>query len=366
VPLPVSAAPREALKSALTHAPSTIVLMLIALAMTAVTLLTAGRAAAAERDIQASVEAAGPRLITINVAAPSPGFDHAALGRLEKISGVSWILGLGPAYDVQPAIPNLDTNVAGRNLATPLPPDVVLSAGRNPRPGEAIVSASTQSQLRLPQPSGIVLKGQKRVPVVGRFTARDELSDLSRLVLFEPAHQSTASAALVYILADNADDVSSIVKQAHALSGIASSANVTVQTSPDLIKLGNAVSGQIGVLGRELAFSAIIIGLLLISLTVTMSLLNRRRDFGRRRALGATRSALLALTLMEAAIPIGVGALVGTAAGIVAAVALTGETPPVEFCVGGLVLVLVVGVVAAAPSTLAAAWRDPVRTLRVP
>jgi hypothetical protein len=94
------------------------VLAIIALAMTAVTLLTAGRAAGAERDIQASVEAAGPRLITINVAAPSPGFDYAALSRLKDISGVSWVLGLGPAVDIQPAISGLEVNVAGREIAS--------------------------------------------------------------------------------------------------------------------------------------------------------------------------------------------------------------------------------------------------------
>lgn len=366
MPLSLSAAAREALKSASTHIPSTAVLAVIALAMTATTLLTAGSAAATERDIQKSVEAAAPRLITINVSAPSPGFDHSALGRLEKISGVDWVLGLGPARDVQPAIANLGTNVAGRDLATDLPPDIELSVGRSPRPGEAIVSVSTQSQLRLVEPSGIVVSGRELVPVVGQYKPSDELASLSRLVLFEPLQRSSVSASLVYILADNAADVSSIAKQAQALSGIDHTADVNIQTSPDLIKLGQAVSGQVGALGRALAFAAIGIGLLLISLTVTMSLLSRRRDFGRRRSLGATRSALLALTLMEAAIPIGVGAILGTAFGLAASVLFVGEAPPIEFAAGAMILVIVVGVAAAVPATLTAAWRDPVRTLRVP
>ncbi|MDM4764108.1 ABC transporter permease [Galbitalea sp. SE-J8] len=334
--------------------------------MSAVTLLTAGRAAAAERDIQAAVESAGPRLITINVAAPSPGFDQAALARVEAIRGVTWVLGLGVARDVHPALAGLGTNVAGRELATPLPPEVSISAGRAPRPGEAIVSDSTQSRLRLLEPSGLVVSQEDRIPVVGRFSARAELSSLGRLVLFEPVDRQHASAALLYVLADQADDVASIVKEVQALSGIEDTDSVTVDTSPDLIELGHAVSGQIGTLGRQLAFSAILIGLLLIALTVTMSLLNRRRDFGRRRALGATRSALLALTLMESAIPIGAGAILGTIGGAVATAALTGEAPPAAFCVGALALVVVIGVIAAVPPTLTAAWRDPVRTLRVP
>jgi hypothetical protein len=69
---------------------------------------------------------------------------------------------------------------------------------------------------------------------------------------------------------------------------------------------------------------------------------------------------------MEAAIPIGTGALIGTVGGMIASGVLIGEAPPIAFCLGGFVLVVVIGIVAAVPSTLAAAWRDPVRTLRVP
>ncbi|MFF1530922.1 FtsX-like permease family protein [Cellulomonas sp. NPDC058312] len=102
------------------------------------------------------------------------------------------------------------------------------------------------------------------------------------------------------------------------------------------------------------------------TLTTAAGVAGRRRDLGRQRALGASRSAIVALVVLQSAVAGAAGAVAGTAAGTLLVLQTSGRVLPWGFAAGVVVLSGVVGVVGAVPSAVLAARRDPVRILRVP
>lgn len=92
----------------------------------------------------------------------------------------------------------------------------------------------------------------------------------------------------------------------------------------------------------------------------------RRRDFGRRRALGATRTMIVALMVGQVCLLATIGATAGAAVGLALLLARGEPTPPLEFIAA---LALGVTLAAATVCSLPAVWaatRDPLRELRVP
>lgn len=104
----------------------------------------------------------------------------------------------------------------------------------------------------------------------------------------------------------------------------------------------------------------------LIGFTPAIASLGRRRDYGRRRALGATKSAISALALGENAIPVIAGAVIGTVLAVTAIGVLTGVVAHVGLIVAVPILVSLAGIAATVPSTIWVAVRDPVSVLRIP
>lgn len=363
--LPASRAIPEACRNALAHPGSTVVLTLVSAAMIITTLLTAGRSAAAERDVLASVEAAKPRLITLTITEPSPGIESEGLERLDRMAGIDWILALGPARDTRSAATGIRANVAARDLLTELPEEVTITHGRFPEAGEAILGPAPQQRLQLLLPAGAIDDGSTTVAIVGAFTSTGAIDDLERLILTQPTTSADTHSTLVYVLAEHATDVPAVIDQIRALAGVEPDL-LTIDTSPELIELQQVLTGQLGALARQMALGAMLIGLTLVALTMTLALSTRRRDYGRRRALGATRSALLALTILEAGIAVTAGTLIGIVTGTAAAIALTDTTPPATFIAAAAVLTLLTGTTAAIPPAWLAAIRDPMRILRVP
>lgn len=140
---------REAFGNATAHPVTTLLLILITGAMTAAIFLTAGRAAATEAEVLASIDQAGPRLVEMTVEEPSPGVEPQTLALMADLPDAEWILGFGPARDVRSGETGRRANVAARDLITALPPLVAIEQGRTPQPGEVLVSPSTQERLRL-------------------------------------------------------------------------------------------------------------------------------------------------------------------------------------------------------------------------
>jgi putative ABC transport system permease protein len=126
------------------------------------------------------------------------------------------------------------------------------------------------------------------------------------------------------------------------------------------------VSDEISARDRLLVLALLGAAMVLACLVVFAGTIGSRRDFGRRRALGATRGQLTLLVMAAMFWP----ALLGAAAGVLARWAYLGSQlghvadPRIPTAVGVLV-VLGLTAISALPA-IHAATRDPLRVLRVP
>jgi putative ABC transport system permease protein len=106
-------------------------------------------------------------------------------------------------------------------------------------------------------------------------------------------------------------------------------------------------------------------GALLVAAVVAADTAMASVEWGRRRALGASRSQLVALATFR----VGIAAVAGTAVGVAAAVAVavSQNWAMDALFVGSVATLAVIAAIAAAfPPAVRAAWRDPVSVLRTP
>ena len=123
------------------------------------------------------------------------------------------------------------------------------------------------------------------------------------------------------------------------------------------------LAGEVGANSRRLMLLALGAGLVFTSLTHWGAVAARRRDFGRQRALGASRGDLAILVLAHVLTSTMIGLLLGSAVGLVVVWLLAGALPGPGFVIGVNVLVLLAALDRVRPTGDLAARRDPVRIL---
>ena len=361
---------RGAVSEAVQTVKGTPVLLLVVAAivacMSAAVLLTAGRAAALERDVLASVDDAGVRTITMTSDRTEGGLDPDVVDRIAQLDDVAWAIGLSKAQDVTNAAIPGGRPVASRAVYGQWRQQLHPTRGE-PKPGAVLVSPESAELLGLRDEVGAVNLGEESLPVVGIFSASGPLSGLQKSVLRIPGSQGdAASVSRVYVVATSAMAVDRVAGSLVALSGEAEPETVHVQTSDELVQVRAAVSGQLTGFTRQLAAGALAVGLTLVALCAVMMSNTRRRDFGRRRALGASRGGLVVVVALTVLLPGFAGVAIGTGAGLGALVCQQQPTPSIQFILASAVLAVIATVAGAMPGALLAAWRDPARVLRVP
>lgn len=356
----------ESLTVARTSSTSSAVVALVVAATVALVLATAGRSAATEAEILRSIDEAGARLVTVSSTAANTGPDAALVDRASQLTTVDWVVGLGSAIDVRDdAVPGGPT-AAVRALYGEPPDELRLVSGRWPRHGEVVLSAEVAGRLSFGAAAGAVVSsdGSRRWDVVGAFEADGALVDLERVALSGP--DAPATLGLMYVVADSVEAVAPIARAVVSLAGVTDVQDLAVSTPEALTSLTEVVSGQLGIVSRQQAAGAMLAGLIFVAVTMYAATSGRRRDFGRRRALGASRSILVALVIGQALWPATAGAVLGSVAGLTLVYRLTSALPMPSFTIAVAVLVLIIALIAAVPAALSAAFRDPVRVLRVP
>jgi putative ABC transport system permease protein len=229
------------------------------------------------------------------------------------------------------------------------------------------VGPNAAASLGLAQGAGAVEVGQRTIPVVAGFQACDALADLNASVLVMPVESDTsASVRSIRVLARFPGAVAPLAAAILDVLGPDSAGKVSLQTSSALADVRSAVGGELGQYSRRLVLAAFGAGLVLVALVTYAAITQRRQDFGRRRALGATRTDIVAMVAIQSALTGGLGAGVGLALGSLIVLRMTGGPPDAAFLGAVMVLATYASVLAAIPPALAAALRDPVRVLRVP
>lgn len=364
----VIAVVREILVSARSQAVSSVATAVVVAGLCALVLLTAGRTAGSTAAVVGALDADGTRSIVVR-ADPDSGLTTAVFDRLARVDGVSWVGAFDAADDLSNSRVPGSAPIPVRHAYTSDPGRIGLPSSDPAVAGSAFASTEAARELGFVDGLGSLRDDDGRdVPVVGRFDPPAYLEFLEPAVLVPaPIDPDDAQpVGLLVVIAERPALVAPVAAATAGLLGVDDASSVDIETSARLAEIRASVEHQLDGSGRELVLSLFTLTIVIVTaLQVTLVLL-RRRDFGRRRALGATRSLIVAIVLGQAAVQGVIGAAVGTAVAIIATVAGDDPLPPLAFTVSVAVLAVAAGVVGSVIPAAVAARRDPWRELRVP
>jgi putative ABC transport system permease protein len=203
------------------------------------------------------------------------------------------------------------------------------------------------------------------LPVAGKFQASDPLDALDAFVLI-PVSDPAQRAERIILAVDDVQLVEPTAALLPSLMGADMEGTYSIERSPALLAARDAVRDEVTRRDRVFVVAILAAGALVVCVVVSAGVMAARRDFGRRRALGASRTQLLALVVLGTLFPACIGVAAGTLAGWAYLASRVGYAPAWEFPVALVVLTLLVTGLAAALPAAIAATRDPLRVLRVP
>ena len=360
---------REALASARSQVVTTVVAAVVVAVVCGVVFATTGRSAATEQTVLSSVDLAGTRLITVSDNDGASLLSPQSIGSIASLHGVEWVIGLGPVTDMYPASrPISGTGTSTRHVYGDLLSAVDLVEGRVPGLGTAVMGVEAEVELGLVdgvggiRPSGSTAES---VAVVGAFRS-PVVASLDTNVLVPSDPKDGGELRYIYVQSTTVEGVERLQAAVGDVLVAGNPASITVSAPQGLIELRDSIASGLGVQSRLQMLLILGVGLVLVSITMLGGVASRRKDFGRRRALGASRSAIVFVVVVQATVAGCVGVVLGSAVGLTATRALAGSLPSITFVSGVILLTLTSVVVAALPPALAAAYRDPVLILRVP
>lgn len=360
---------REAILSAVSQPVASAVSAIIVAGMCAAVLLTTGRTVGAQQEILRSIDSAGTRSIVIEADADS-GLDTSVLSRISTLDGIDWVGAFGSARDVtNSAIPD-GTRVPIRLAWSDDFTNIGIDANLPFRDESAVASTEALRQLGMAVPAGgVVADSGAEDEIVGTISVPDYLHFLEPMVIVPQARDRLAGPepiSVLVVVASRPDLVGPVSEAVQSVLSVGDMSKVKISTSETLAQLRELVQGQLSVFGKGLVTAIFAVSALLVATILYGMVTLRRRDFGRRRALGASQRLIIGLLITQ----VGVISIVGSIGGsIVAAVGLVIAGYPLpdwRFFVAVAVLATVTGLVAAVIPALAAAKRDPLKELRVP
>lgn len=348
-------------RSALSQPVLSVIIAVIAAAVVIVTLATAGRAVSTERAVLARFDAIDVTVLQVLDDEGDAGLDVADVERVRRVTGVDWALGLGPVVDVR---------LVGLR-GTPVPSRLIAGSSELLRlsdrtDGSAYVAPPGQAALGLTAASGAVeTSSGVQIPVSGSFTVAGPLADVATSVLVV---DDTYDGPIrrVYVNVSDPENVVAVADAVAIVVGERDGSRPRVEVADDVALIRSAVRGELGGASRAIVLQALGAGLVLGAITIFAGVQARRRDFGRRRALGASRGQLVGLVVFQMLLVAAPGAAVGAIAGSVVAERLAGSWPGWSYPIAVAVLTVLAIAAAALPPAMVAAFRDPVAAIRVP
>lgn len=340
--------------------------LLIVAGMVATVLLTTGRTVGAEQAVIATIDDAGTRSIIVR-ADTGAGFTAEVLDRLEGIEGIEWSIAFGGVKDVTNAEVTDGTKVPSRLVwsddLTPLGIDDGHLAGEF-----AWASALALDRLGMLGPAGgVSQESGVSYGIGGSVKVPEELSFLEPLLVVPQTDATRAQeVSVLVVVAASPALVAPLTQLVRSVIGVSDPALVKVTTSEALATLRSIVEGQLGSFGRSLVVVMFLVTAILVATILYGLVVMRRKDFGRRRALGASQGLIVGLLLTQTAVVAAIGAVAGAVAAGLGLVASHDPLPDPAYFAAVCVLAVFVSIVAAAVPAVVASRRDPLTELRVP
>jgi putative ABC transport system permease protein len=358
---------REAFASTKAAPVVSIATIVMVAGMCATVLLTTGRTVGAEQVVLGSIDSAGTRAIIVR-ADSDAGLDSTVLERLANIDGIQWVAGFGQASDVTNAAISGATKVPARLAYGSHLEALGIDIDRAIPGRTAWASDTALTQLGMPEGVGAITNSEGLdVAVAGTMQVPDWLVFLEPVVLVpQPEDSQPAPVGVLVVIADRPELVAVVAETVRSVLDVDDPSKVTVTTSEALAKLRAIIQGQLGSFGRGLVLLILGISSLLVGVILTAFVSLRRKDFGRRRALGASRGLIVGLLLTQTLVLAAIGSVIGTLAAVAVLTATGDPYPSVAFMGAIAVLGNLASLLAAFIPAILAARRDPIRELRVP
>ena len=358
---------REAAAAARSQPVASVLTLLIIIGMVLTVMLTTGRTVGAEQRVLGSIDAAGTRSITVR-AETDAGVTASVMERIAVIDGIEWAGAFSIAMDAtNTAIPD-GTRVPVRFMYGPAVNTLGIPA-HSPDPGSlAYASQTALDQLGIVDAAGsITLVRGDSYGVVGILTTPEYLTSLEPLVVIpQPQASGQEPVNLLIVIASRPDLVAPVSDAILSVLAAEDPQKVTVQTSEGLAELRALIEGQLGTFSRGLVLAILALTGTLVAVLLYGLVMLRRKDYGRRRALGATRALIIGLLLVQTALLALVGIAIGTASATITLLITKDPLPGIAFTTALAILTLTVAVLAAIIPALVASRREPIRELRVP
>lgn len=347
------------------HQPVSLILSIVIIAgMCLTVLLTSGKAAGAQQAILGSFDAAGGRVITIQSNQPD-SLNTSAIDRITRLETVEWVGALGPATDMHNAAIDGGTSVPVRKIFTH---DFQRLGLKQPMNKTAYASPKALQQLGMSdsKTGGVVGDFEMTATIGGEFTPPQFLSSLEPLVLQPSQNTDSAPVSVVLVIVKNISAVDITVKLIPALLGGGDLSAYQVSSSTDLQQLQSQISNQLGIFGNGLVIAAFALSSLLVSIIQFSIVMIYRKDFGRRRALGATKALVTGLVASQAAIA-GIGGIfIGSTVAAIAILFSGDPLPDLSYFASLAILAVTCSLLGSLFPAMLAARRDPLTELRVP
>lgn len=358
---------REAAASAWASKVPTILILLVTAAMCFTASAISGRNAALQQQLDQRTRDAGARVITISDLGNDGFLTGTTIETLAALSTVDTAAAVTqPATFTNTTLGWGGPTVSGWGLVNTDPAGIVkLSSGRWPHPGETLVATTAATALRVgPGASGsVVTKDQDTYAIVGTFTAQPPFEWLNDGLLFAPRTQQVGKEARVTVT--QLGDLAPTERAIRRILTPNDPAKLRITSPRDLAEVSIDVGADVRVAGYDTTLLVLFAGALFVAAVTLADVLIRRRDLGRRRALGITRFDLMSLICLRAT----TSTILGAATGILAVQAYglaTQTRPPIPHTIASATLVVISALVATIPVGLIAAQRDPVAVLRTP
>lgn len=343
------------------------VTFVVVTAMVIAIMVTTGRVVGAERQVLTTIDSAGTRTIVVR-AEKNAGLTTAVLGRLNNIAGIAWIGAFGEAADTSNLHSPDGNRVATRSLYTT---DMAQLGIRFPNEmfgDEVYLSELAMKRLGLLEGAGAVVDDAGRsYSVKGKLQTPAFLQELEPLALV-PQAEITAEQeiAMLIVVADTPSLVASIGETVTSVLDVQDMSQVYIETSAAYAELREIIEGQLATAGRTMVVFITLLSATLVSLLLFGLVMLRRKDYGRRRALGASQGLIIKLVTLQTLLPALGGAICGTLISLTLLIVWRDPLPDIMFCLAVIVLALCTAFVAAIVPALYAANRQPLQELRVP
>jgi putative ABC transport system permease protein len=312
----------------------------------------------AQAAILRRVDEVGARTMTVVSSAGEPVIPAAAVERIARLDGVAWVVGLGPVFDVRIRRPVGGPTPVRAYRAVRAP--VTFSSASA---GGAFVSATSARRVGLAGAYSVLDPGGLRV--VGWFRAEEPLSSLEAFILV-PSDDEALRLERVIVAVSDVGWVEAVAANLASMIGSEAARSTSIERSAALVAARAAVRDEVTQRDRILVLTLLAVAMAVVSVVVFAGTVAARRDFGRRRALGATRLQLTVLVMLGTLWPALIGSLTGTGLGWLYLGSRLGYLPDWQFPLAVGILAMFAVVIASALPAAVAATRDPLRVLRVP